>query len=279
MFGKISYTWDLMRSSWDVLKSDKRLLVFPLLSAICCLLVMASFAIPIGVTDSWRPPGEDAAVADQVAYYGVLFLFYFCNYFVIVFFNSAVVACALIRMQGGEATVGDGLRASVARLPLIVGWALVAATFGLILRIIEDRSEKVGRIVAGLLGMAWSLMTFLVVPIMVVEKKGPFAALKDSTVLLKKTWGEQLIGNFSFGLVFFLLAIPAFLVIALGVFMKSMVALVVCIVLAAVYLIVLSLIQSALYTIFQTALYCYARSGQAPVNFSQDLLVGAMNRG
>src|SRR4029077_13330612 len=103
-----------------------------------------------------------------------------------------------------------------ARLPVIAGWALVSATVGLILRIIEDRSARIGQIVAALLGMAWTVVSFLVVPILVIENKGPIAALKDSTALLKKTWGEQLVSNFSFGMIFFLLALPAFALFILG---------------------------------------------------------------
>ena len=126
------------------------------------------------------------------------------------------VACAVIRMEGGDPTVSDGLRAAGARLSLIAGWALIQATVGLVLRVIEDRSERLGQIIASLLGMAWTVTSFLVIPILVIEDKGPFAALEESAALLKKTWGEQLIGNFSFGLVFFLLSVPAFIVIALG---------------------------------------------------------------
>ena len=132
-------------------------------------------------------------------YYGLLFLFYFLNYFIVIFFNSAVIACAILRMRGGEPTLSIGFNAALSRLPQIVGWALVAATVGLILRALENVARKrgnlVGQIVAGLLGMAWSVVTFLVVPILVVEKKGPFEAVKESAALLRKTWGEQLVGG------------------------------------------------------------------------------------
>src|SRR6185295_3436942 len=114
------------------------LLVFPLISGICCLLLLASFAVPLYLTGAWQPPSHDAATQRQVVYYGTLFLFYFCNYFVIVYFNAAIVACAFARMTGGNPTLGDGLRAAGSRLPVILGWALVSATFGLVLRIIED---------------------------------------------------------------------------------------------------------------------------------------------
>ena len=111
----------MMSACWQILKQDKALLVFPFMSGICCLLLLASFAVPLYATDHWQPPGRDAAPAGQVAYYGVLFLFYLCNYFVVIFFNAAIIACATIRMGGGKPTVGDGFRAAAARLPVIAG--------------------------------------------------------------------------------------------------------------------------------------------------------------
>jgi len=275
--GKIARTWSMMSACWQVLKQDKGLLLFPFISGVCCLALLASFAVPLYTTGHWQPPGAKTGTNQQAVYYGIFFLFYVCNYFVIVFFNSAIVACAAIRMSGGAPTVADGFRAAASRLPVIAGWAVVSATVGLILRIIEDRSEKVGRIVAGLLGAAWTVVSFLVVPILVVENKNPVAALKDSTALLKKTWGEQLVGNFSFGLLFFLLSIPAFALVILGVLSGSVAAAAVCIAIAVVYLIVLALIQSALQSIFQAALYLYARDGQVPEGFHAELLRGAMS--
>jgi hypothetical protein len=273
--GKISRTWSLMGASWQLLKQDKEILIFPLISGICCLLVIASFAIPLFMSERWMPPDSDASLPQQIIYYLILFLFYFCNYLVITFFNSAVVACAAIRMGGGDPTVGDGFREAFARFPLIVGWALVSATVGLVLRIIEDRSQKIGKIVAGLLGTAWSIMSFLVIPILVIDRKGPITALKESTALLKRTWGEQLVGNFSFGLIFFLLGIPAFLLPILGFVIGTVPAIITCIAIAVIYFIVLALIQSTLQAIFQAALYLYVRDGQA-AGFELALLQNAV---
>ncbi len=285
MFGRISNTWALMGDSWRILKQDKELLLFPLLSGICCIIVIASFAIPMFASDSWMPPqageeGEPATTAEQVTYYLKLFLFYFCNYLVIIFFNSAVVGCAAMRMNGQNPTLGDGFRICFARMPLIVGWAVIAATVGLILRIIEDKNRKIGRLIAGLLGMAWTAVSFLVLPILVIEKKDPLSALKESTVMLKKTWGEQLMCNFSFGLIFFLLFIPGIALAALGIFIGAStgntVLAVACIAVAVIYFIALSLIQSALQVIFQTALYYYAKHRTAPAGFDAATLGGAM---
>ncbi len=287
MFSRISNTWGLMGDSWRILKQDKELLLFPLLSGICCIIVIASFAIPMFASDSWMPPrageeGQPPTTGEQVTYYLKLFLFYFCNYLVIIFFNSAVVGCAAMRMNGQNPTIGDGFRICFARMPLIVGWALVAATVGLILRIIEDKNRKIGRFIAGLLGMAWTAVSFLVLPILVIEKKNPLSALKESTVMLKRTWGEQLMCNFSFGLIFFLLFIPGIALAALGIFIGTStgntVLAVACIAIAVIYFIALSLIQSALQVIFQTALYYYAKHQTAPAGFDAETLGGAMYR-
>lgn len=275
--GKIARTWSLMSECWQVLRQDKSLLVFPLISGVCCLLLLASFAIPIYATGAWQPPGHDSQPQRQVLYYGTLFLFYVCNYFIVVFFNAGIIACAAIRMGGGTPTVGDGLRAAASRLPVIFGWSVVSATVGLLLRIFEDRSEKVGQIVAGLLGMAWTVVSFLVVPILVIENKGPFLALKDSTALLKKTWGEQAISSLSFGGIFFLLAIPGIGLIVLGVVAGHTAILIACGALATVYFIALALVQSALQSIFQTALYLYARDGKVPDGFRAEAITGAFS--
>ncbi|HEY4328706.1 MAG TPA: DUF6159 family protein [Phycisphaerae bacterium] len=280
MFQRIGYTWQLMGASWSILKQDKKLLIFPLLSGLCCILVIASFAAPVILTGFWTPPARNAPPVQQVEYYTVLFLFYFCNYLVITFFNAAMVFCAFARMEGRDPSIGEGLSQAVVRLPLIIGWSLLAATVGLILRLIEDRSEKVGSIVSSLLGMAFSVVSFLVVPVLVVERKGPIAALKESTKLLRGTWGDQLVGNFSFGTIFTLLAIPGiltiFLAVGLGAAAHSIVTSGMLIVAAVLYLIALSLVQSALQVIFQTALYLHARAPEIPHPFPAGLLADAV---
>ena len=147
----------------------------------------------------------------------LLFAFYVVNYFVIVFFNSALIACAIIRFKGGNPTIGNGFSAAFSRMPQILGWALVAATVGLILKIIESRSEKLGALVAGLLGMAWSAVTYFVVPVIVVEQAGPVQAGRRSLDILKKTWGEALTANFGIGFIVFLASLAGIIPLVLGV--------------------------------------------------------------
>jgi hypothetical protein len=278
MFGRIGYTWEVMQASWHVLKQEKMLLIFPVLSGLACLLVSASFAVPIFLTDAFRPPDpEDASVAEQVAYYGVAFLFYFCNYFVITFFNSATVGAAVMRLSGHDPDFNDALQSATKRLPQILAWSVVAATVGMILRMIEDRSEKIGQIVVAVLGTAWNVTTFLVVPVLVVEGKNPIEAFQRSAGLLRKTWGQQLAGNFGFGIIFFLLALPAILAIVAAFALGPPEIGIAVLVLAILYLIVLGVVQAALQSIFQAAVYVYAAHGQEPEAFGHGTLAHAMS--
>jgi hypothetical protein len=270
---KILHTWSLMGASWQIFKKDKEVMVFPLISAMCTVLVMVSFVLPLHSDgSSWRPPAHGAPMEDHLSYYGLLFGFYFCNYLVAVFFNSAIVACASIRMGGGDPTVVDGLKAAANRFLSILGWAFIMTTFGLFLRFLEDRSNLLGKVIAGLLGISWALASFLVVPILINEGLSPMGALFESAALLKKTWGEQLAGNFSFGLIFTLLSIPAIAAIVLLLNFGSGFLMIFGIVLAVEYLIVLGLIQSALQAIFQTAVYQYLQNNKVPPGFDSGLL-------
>jgi hypothetical protein len=271
--GKFDRTWQLMSASWSVLRKDREILIFPVLSGIASVLVLASFAIPLFMIGDLKKISGSAADAEP---WIALFLFYFSNYLVIIFFNTAIVACATIRMSGGDPTVSDGLQAAGSRLSAIVGWAAVSATVGMILRMIENRSSFIGRIVAGLLGMAWSITSYLVIPVLVNENKGPIEAYQESVRLLKKTWGEELIGNFSFGLVFFILSLPAIILVFAGVLMGNGVLTLFFIVLALLYGVLLSVIQSALQGIFQAALYQYAQKGTVAPGFDQNLLKSAI---
>ena len=271
--GKFERTWELMSASWNVLRKDKEILLFPVLSGIALIFVMASFAVPLFMIGDFKKMAVSGADSEP---WIALFLFYFSNYLVIIFFNTAIVVCATIRMSGRDPVVSDGLRAASNRLSAIFGWAAISATVGMILRMIENRSSFIGRIVAGLLGMAWSITSYLVIPVLVNENKGPIEAYQESVRLLKKTWGEEVIGGFSFGLVFLVLSLPAVILILAGVSTKQGSLILFLVVLGLLYCVLLSVIQSALQGIFQAALYQYAQTGIVAPGFDQNLLKGAI---
>lgn len=278
MFERLSKGWELSKQSLQVLKMDKELLLFPVMSGIACVLVLASFAIPLWATGFAEEVARDENRQENILGWVVLFVFYLANYFVIVFFNSALVACAVLRFNGEDPSLKDGLSAAMARLPQIFGWAIVAASVGVILRAIESRSEKVGAFVSGLLGMGWSLVTFFVVPVIVIEKAGPVQAVKRSTAILKKTWGESFAANFGISGIAFFFMLPALLLIFGGIFLIAAINPVVggvAIGAGVLWMLVVSLVSSTLSTIVLAALYMYAATDRVPEAFDESLLTSA----
>lgn len=281
MAGKFARSWALMKASAGVLRADKSLLLFPLLSGVCTLIVAASFLIPVGLAliDHQQATG-DAHLAP--AYYVVLFAFYLTQYFVIVFFNTALAGVALARLRGEPAGLAEGFALARSRLGSIFGYALIAATVGMLLRSLQERLGLVGRFVVGLIGLAWTVATFLVVPVLASEEVGPVDAVKRSAELLKQTWGENLIGNAGLGAVFgvvFLLAALLLVVPFIGaVATHSLVAMVLAGVVLVLGLTVLGLIQSTLQGIYAAALYRYAEAGEVGGGFDQALLDSAFRQ-
>jgi hypothetical protein len=281
--GKFARSWALAKASMAVLRSDKELLVFPLVSAIAVILVALSFALPmfgLGLFDhiSDQRGGDGMAPA----FYAWAFAFYLVQYFVIFFFTSALVGAAMIRLDGGDPTVADGLRIARGKWLQILGYAAIAATVGMVLRVIEQRAGFIGRIVTGLIGVAWTLATFLTVPVLVARDVGPVEAVKQSAALLQRTWGENLIGNGGLGLALGLLnlgviGLGALLAVGLASQGFSVLAVLVAI-LAGLAVLGLALIQSALSGIYSAALYRYAVEGNAPAGFDGALLQGAFQR-
>lgn len=276
MFERFSRSWQLVKASGTVLRQDKELLLFPLFSALAMILVSASFLVPLLASGTYAEPYEESANATTLV---LVFLFYLVQYFVMFFFNSALVGAAMIRLDGGDPTVRDGLRIASSKIVPILGYAAIAATVGLILRIIEERAGFIGRWIAGLLGLAFTVATFLAVPILVSQNVGPVDAVKNSATLLKKTWGENVIGNVGMGLVFF---IYYFGLIGLGIaltYAASLTgnpALIVAVIVAVVIAFVaLALVQSALQGVYSAALYRYATAGNAGEAFSGTLLSSA----
>lgn len=273
MFDRLARSWTLVKASAAVLRSDKELLLFPVISGIATLLVAASFAVPV-IGLRLFEGGEIGPLGAVVG-----FLFYLCQYFVIFFFNTALVGAAMIRLEGGDPTVADGLRIARSKLGVILGYAAIAATVGLLLKAASERAGAFGKILIGLLGMAWTVGTFLVVPILVTRDVGPIDAVKESMTLLKRTWGENVAGNVGIGLAFGLLTTLVViasiaLVIGAAAIGGGKLALV-AIILAVIAIAGVAVIQAALSGVYSAAVYRYAVDGQAPQGFASTELQAA----
>ncbi len=272
MFDRLSRSWNLVKVSWAVLRQDQQLLLFPLISAFATIVVFASFALPmlgLGLWEGVFRSGGHRAIPVALPVLG--FLFYVSLYFVIFFFNAALVGAAMIRLDGGTPTVGDGLRIANSRFWSILGYAAMAATVGIVLRAIQERVGFVGRIIVGILGMGWTVATYLVVPVLVSRDVGPFDAVSESASILKKTWGENVIGqagvSVAFGFIHFLvIALGAVLVIA-AITTGSVALIGLAIFLAVAALALAALVHAALGGIYSAALYRYATHGLSSNGF------------
>ncbi len=264
---------DLVKASFGVLRADKELLIFPVISGIALFLVSIAFMIPMFLAGALE--GEGLGVVT----YLVLFFYYLVVYTIGIFSSTAIVGAAMMRLKGQDPTVQDGINIAKSHFGDILGYAAISAIVGMILRAIEERSGIVGDIVAGIIGAVWSIATFLVVPVMIIEGLGPIEAIKRSASLLKQTWGEQIIGNFSIGIVFALMFIgillPGVILVVVAASISVVLAILVGVVLAMAIAALIA-IQSAISGIFTAAVYLYA-TNTVTTNpyFDQDMLQGA----
>jgi len=277
MFATIGHTFELMKMSWRVFNMDRELVFFPIMGIIGLVGVMAIFGVIAQATGSLDRLNEmsETAVAGvqtgpQAGDYVLLLLGYVSAYFVIIFFNAALVSAALERLRGGDPNVGSGLSHAAKHIGPIFGWAVISGTVGLVLMLLKSRQNGMGRFVISLIGGIWELITFFVVPIIVTEGVGPFTAIKRSKDLLGKTWGRQFSASFGFMLVYIvgalIGAIPAFIAYQISPIAGIGVGFVtVGFAIGAVM---------ALEGIFKAALYEYAR-GEVPLGFKKEVLASA----
>ena len=257
-----------------LLVDDKELLYLPIASGLACLafsvIMFAGYALgfPSQIAAFGAATDPHALPVTQ-GMWACLFLFYLVNYFIVVFFNVALVAAASDRLAGGNATINYGLLSRLGNeRAKIFQWALLASTVGILLNALERRLGWLGRLVTRFIGVAWTMATFFVAPLPAAEDVGPAEALVRSGELFTETWGEQLVGGIQFRPdLFVLLAIPG---AALPFFLGSAfgsTGVVTGAILMIVYWLLLSVISAAVQGIFMAALYRYATTKEVPPSF------------
>lgn len=260
-----SRTWHLYKESFAVLSQDGEILLFPVLSGISTVLLAAGFFIPLYREGMVLPLLRGKATWDQ--YLGV-FSWFYLNNFLIVFFNTALIGCANIRFSGGVPSVAAGLRLALARTPSIAVWAFVSSALSLVFGAFNTRRSWLLRSMSKAASLTWTMVTYLIVPVLIVEDRGIFSSLERSRELFRRQWGEQLIGTFGFGLLNTLLLAPGFLAgMALWRFDRAGAVIV-----GLTYALFLAMISSAVSGVFKAALYRFAATGQVPPGFTANAL-------
>lgn len=273
--GRWARSKQLAGASWALLRHDKELMALPLISGIASLIIGATFLFPLYLSAETKDVAGSTQLEMKPVGYVVLFLMYLVLAYIAIFFKTAMLCGADERMQGGEPSIGSALSGAMSRAGKILPWAIVTATVSVILRSLEERAGMLGRIVIGFVGMAWAVVTFLVLPIVVFENVGVGTAIKRSAEMLKRTWGENLIVNLGIGLISIVLTLPAVAVVAGAVFTGSAPIIVAAIAIAAVWIIAVSCWSSAMTAVFQLALYRYATQAPLPSEFAQVNLADA----
>ena len=271
-FDRLSNGWTLAMNSFKVLKENKQLIIFPVLSGISLVLIMGSFVLVFLSANGWS--FENAEDSGTIGNYLYLFLFYLVNYFIVVFFNMALIHCTRLYFRGEEVSINAGLRFSLSRIGTIFSWSVFAAIVGTILRIIQEESGIIGKIITGIIGIVWNIATFFVIPVIAYEDLGPIAAFKRSSQLMKQKWGESLGATFSFGLIQFLamivLVIPLF-------FIGNMIHPIGGIALAMMGVFIIATIFSAAQTIFVSAVY-HNITDEPVKHFNQQMIDGLFQK-
>ena len=253
-----------------VIRLDRELLVLPVLNALAAIVyALLLWLIASGLGGDFT--GETSSGGSGLIAIGLLGL---VGMNVInTFFKGALVSGAHERFTGGDPTISSSLSGASSRLHRLVPWALMATTVGIIMSIIERQGGQLGRIARGLFDMAWGVITFLIVPVVMFDDLGPIAGLKRSGQLLRTSWGENLTAQVGFGLLTVVMAIPGIILIALGS-STGIWALMVIGVLAIMFA---AVVAAALNGIFQTALYLYVTTGETPTGFGEQQLASSFN--
>ena len=279
-----SRSWAITRLSFDVINKDRELIGFALLSFLFSTLFAVAMIFPTVIATMMEEGFKQESL--QLFEYVIIFITYFGLAFIATFFNVCVVYTSKVRFEGGNATFGESIRFAFSKFGLIVKWSLLAATVGLLMRLLENFARRLGRpgqiimsIIIGLLGLAWTIVTIFVVPVLVYEGLGPVDAVKKSTQIIKKTWGESLIRAIGLGLVQFMVMVGIILVAAgltyvLG-FLFQTPGILTGIGIGVLLLLFTGLIFSVANNIFNTALYVYANNGQVASGFSPEIVQGA----
>lgn len=275
---RISNGWRLLKESWAVLMTNKRLVVYPIIAGIAALIVVliaaAGSAPIIGSSDT------DALTNRQYATLAAVWIpAYLVLTFIVNFCNAALIGSTLKGLEGERPTVSEGFAFARERLGPIFGYSVIAATVGLLLSLLRERGGIAGNIAAAIGGTAWGLITFLVIPVLVAEKVSPVDGIKRSGSLLRRTWGEQIAGNIGVGLILFLIALVAGLIGAgiTALFWEAGVEPVAVLtgMLTVLALVAIATVGTALKGIFSAALYRFATKGDTGTAFDDDLLRNA----
>jgi len=273
-FDRLSNGWQLGKQSLAVVWKDKSLALFPLISGIASVGMVAAFYFGIGPEkiQGWIEVQNETGEFPRVGI-ALAFTLYFVLSFVTVYFNVALVGATALSLDGKDTTLGDGIKAANAHLGSILVWSVISGTVGLLLSAIEN-NEKGGRIVRSIIGAVWSVITYFVVPVMIFERKNVFSSIGSSIKLMKQSWGENVGAQFSIGLYIMLFSLPVILLFFLLGGMIGIMAIPL-LILGGAYILGVILLSQAAKSVLTVVLYRFAVDKQPAPGFDPQSLDNA----
>lgn len=269
----------ITKDSWAVLRRESSIAAIPVVGFVCTAATMAAAAGAVWATldrtavDAAVTTATGATTSVSVTPLSVVLGIagYLAVTFVVTFFTAAVVAGAHQALTEGSTSLGRALGAAGRRAGPILGWSLLTGTVGLVLDAIRERTGPLGDIAAGLFGAAWNVLTWLAIPVVVVEGTGPFSSLRRSAELFRRTWGENLVAQGGLGLLSFLCLLPVIgLAVVVGAGIPAL-GVGIGVVGAGVVLVLFATLGG----IFRAALYLYATQGSVADGYAADALAAA----
>lgn len=292
-------SWLLFRSSLLVIVRNKELLIFPIFISIATAVILLFFLAPAAL---WPTGHSYLSAAHWQALWGAFFektnagshqitysplaiaylaFLYLVSMFVATFFNVAFYNEILAALSGQPVSLSRGLQFACSRWKAILLWALFAGLIGLIIKAIEQRSSIVGKIIAGIIGVAWSIASVFVIPVMVRDEgtANPITILKKSAQTLTRTWGEGLIGYIGLGAVNFFVLLASVVVIVGASVVSTQLHnfwLLGCAIAGCIaFLVVWSYLMNVASLVYKGALYLYASDGTVVQPYDQQMLDSA----
>lgn len=279
--GKFKASWRLFTQSLGLLKKDKEVMWFPVLSAISVTVVSAAFVVTLMFSGFVSEQGGEWVITNEVGFYSLLFVLYVVVYFLVTFFRIGLTAIVFERINGGDIGFKTGFARAAAISGKIFVWSLLAGTVGVVLQFLSNRSKGLGKIVAWLLGAAWNIVTMFIAPTLLLDNVSVWGSVKNSAAVFKQTWGETIIMNVSLYAISQLVFIFYVVIYVLGLAVlfsagAGVITLIIATAVLLVAVVLTSIVFTSLTEIFKVALYSYARFGIIAEDFSPELIVGAI---
>jgi len=195
-------SWDATNTSFRVIREDESLLLFPVMSSLAFIgiLILFSFFSYEALMNKIVISGTSTAVVIILIWIPAYFLFWLVG----TYFSASLMGAAMLKLNGKQATVSDGIKLANSKITKILLWAIVAATVGIIIRLITYiLSDKIGGFLGSFIGdvvgisleTVWAISSYFIIPVILFEDMSIWDSLDRSESLFMENFGTTFISN------------------------------------------------------------------------------------